>query len=1187
MLAVPTVRRLDPKRLLNDLRRQVGKLEGDLRDRSNADAAFKAQLQEEYHQAHLAGRTGEAYEMWRETTLTQAAVAWVLGGVFVRFLEDNDLIEPVISGPTPERRDQAHEEELAYFRVNPAHSAKDYLLHVFQGVARYEAGRALFDRAHNPLWAYIISGDAAKGLLKFWRDVNPDTGELVHDFTDGEWDTRFLGDLYQNLSDSVREKYALLQTPEFVEEFILERTLQPAIDTFGLGKVRMIDPTCGSGHFLLGAFRMLLDQHLKANPGLNERVLVQKSLHAVHGVDINPYAVAIAKFRLLVAALKASQVRKLSEAPGFELNLAVGDTLLFGPSKTLRLLPDEAIANSYQVNYAYQHEDLGMLKHILGQPYHAVVGNPPYITVKDKVLNALYRQRYLSCHMKYSLGVPFTECFFELAVRGDNGKSAGFIGMITADSFMKREFGKKLVSEFFPKVNLTHVISTSGAYIPGHGTPTVILLGQHETPVSTTVRAVMGIKGEPSTPVYPSEGLVWQAILDQLDRPGSASEFISVAEVPRETLAKHPWSLGGGGAAELKELIETRATYTLGNQVDCIGFGCIISEEEAFFLQGPKYRQVSSGLMRRLVEGDAVRDWCLGSTSEIFFPYNSAIELISESDLGSALWRCRALLENRADFSKKSYKEIGRPYYEYHQIPKERNRTPLTITFSEVSTHNHFVLDRGGKVFKQTAPVIKLKPEATLQDYWGLLGILNSSTACFWFKQVCHCKGNGGINGGIASELWEKFYVFNGTTVAKFPLVGLAPMRGEQLDMLARRLSKTLPDNIVEDRVPTVDILTDGFKIFQKTFSQMIAIQEELDWHAYKLYGLVDDNFEYPSPPPLNKGERAFEIHLARQLVTGQVKTSWFERHGSTPITEIPAHWPEDYKAIVEKRIAAIENNPNITLIERPEYKRRWSGPSWEEQEKGALKGWLLDRLETPDYWPEVRLQFTRELANRAQADEEFRQVADLYMGSTGYDMHALVSDLVLDEAVPYLPILRYKESGLIKRAVWERTWDLQRAEDRGDSVGGIPVPPKYKSSDFLSNSYWRLRGGLDVPKERFISYLYAERTSDPKAAIIGWAGWNHLQQANALFAYYMDIQEHEGWGVERLTPLLAGLRELVPWLKQWHNDLDPETGYRLGDYWESTLAEEIHSHGLTEESFKNWQPPATTSRRGRKPKES
>jgi hypothetical protein len=66
------------------------------------------------------------------------------------------------------------------------------------------------------------------------------------------------------------------------------------------------------------------------------------------------------------------------------------------------------------------------------------------------------------------------------------------------------------------------------------------------------------------------------------------------------------------------------------------------------------------------------------------------------------------------------------------------------IAFAEVATHNHFVLDRGGKVFKQTAPVIKLPAGASEDEHLGLLGLLNSSVACFWLKQVCHNKGEGG-----------------------------------------------------------------------------------------------------------------------------------------------------------------------------------------------------------------------------------------------------------------------------------------------------------------------------------------------------------------------------------------------------------------------------------------------------------
>ena len=46
--------------------------------------------------------------------------------------------------------------------------------------------------------------------------------------------------------------------------------------------------------------------------------------------------------------------------------------------------------------------------------------------------------------------------------------------------------------------------------------------------------------------------------------------------------------------------------------------------------------------------------------------------------------------------------------------------------------------------------MIKLPESATEDDHLALLGVLNSSTACFWLKQVSHNKGNrAAIGGGI------------------------------------------------------------------------------------------------------------------------------------------------------------------------------------------------------------------------------------------------------------------------------------------------------------------------------------------------------------------------------------------------------------------------------------------------------
>jgi hypothetical protein len=302
-------------------------------------------------------------------------VAWLLGCVFVRFMEDNGLVdEPLLSGPQA-RRQQAADRQLRYFRQHLTDTDRDYLYDVFRSVAQLPAVAMLFDAQHHPVWVYGISGDAAKELIGFWRQVVPETGELRHDFTDPTWNTRFLGDLYQDLSEDARKRYALLQTPEFVESFILDRTLEPAIETFGLQEVRLIDPTCGSGHFLLGAFRRLLDRWFQIEPGTVERELAQRALDAVAGVDVNPYAVAIARFRLLLAALQASGISKLREAPGFRIHVAAGDSLLHGRRFDELNLQGEVVRRRAQgMEHAYRVEDLAALNRLLGRQYTEVGG---------------------------------------------------------------------------------------------------------------------------------------------------------------------------------------------------------------------------------------------------------------------------------------------------------------------------------------------------------------------------------------------------------------------------------------------------------------------------------------------------------------------------------------------------------------------------------------------------------------------------------------------------------------------------------------------------------------------------------------------------------------------------------------------------------------------------------------------
>ena len=128
-----------------------------------------------------------------------------------------------------------------------------------------------------------------------------------------------------------------------------------------------------------------------------------------------------------------------------------------------------------------------------------------------------------------------------------------------------------------------------------------------------------------------------------------------------------------------------------------------------------------------------------------------------------------------------------------------------------------------------------------------------------------------------------------------------------------------------------------------------------------------------------------------------------------------------------------------------------------------------------------------------------------------------------------------------------------------------------------------RLRGGLDVPKERFVSFAHCARDPDPSLPVL-WAGHDHLARARALAAWYVERKDTDGWAPERLRPLLAGLLELVPWLRQWHNDLDADTGLRMGDFFAGYVEEQARELGLTLDDLHAWSPPAPArGRRGRR----
>lgn len=1184
-----------------DLTRQCQKLVRDftpyLRQRLKDQPAEDQALRARYAELRKHEQTSETEVDWLDAQLDQAAVAWVLACVFVRFLEDNRWLEHTwISGVLVDeegrnRLQWAQDRQTQWFQENPSKSDLDYLEHVFQSMSLYPGLSDLLGPGHNPLWSLRPTPDGARFLINFWRERDGATGHLVRDFvSEDRADTRFLGDLYQDLSEMARKRFALLQTPDFVEEFILDRTLTPALATFGLMPgampLRLIDPTCGSGHFLLGAFKRMVAAWERKEPGLDRIELVNRALAHIHGVDLNPFAVSIARFRLLLAAYHACGRRMLG-GPRFELNLAVGDSLLHGPGRMALqgdLLqssrpwhPDPLVSDEYDAAFRLLNPGT----------YHAVVGNPPYISVKDSSQREAIKANYDTCFKKWTLSVPFTERFFQLAVKSPTTSGdAGYVGLINSNNFAKREFGKKMIEEFFPSVELTAVLDTSGCYIPGHGTPTVILCGRNRLPrADMSVRAVLGIRGEPGKPEDPSQGQVWSALVREVDHPGAETKWLSVVDAERSVFSKHPWSLSGGGASELKEAVEGKWAR-MTESVDSVGITCFTLEDDLYVV--PPALPIRLGIDQTLplVVGDVVRDWDVAPSDPVLFPYDAnfaPLDLANAPALFKFMDPYRTSIGNNVLFGGVTKIGGGLKWYEFGRLTANKLRTPLSITFAFKATHNHFVLCRGGMVFNRTAPVIKLPAEATLDDHLILLSLLNSSTVAFWLRQICQVPNNS------SSEAWEDRLEHDSSKLEKAPLAtALSEERlalTRELDALGQAMSSLQPSRLFAKMTPTAALLESTSQRVATVRARMIALQEELDWWVYRAYGLLEASdgervtrLIDQVPAGVALGERAFEIHLARQAQEGE-DTSWFERHGSTPITEIPATWSDADRQIVQARLDLIASHPWIGLLERPEHKRRWAGDSWEKQAREGLRTWLLDHLESRSLWetPEVRSVY--ELADLVGRDADFQQVCALY--APGVERGALLTALLATEYVPAQSAHRYTDSGLRKRAAWEQTWELQRREDAGEKVD-VPVPPRYDRKDFLKDAYWSQRGKLDVPRERFV-VLPGVNKPDDSSALVLWGGLDHGQRAWAIVSLLEDLSKR-ALSDEAAVSLLAALLELEPWLHQWHGTVDPGADESLATAITHYINDKLRERALTRTQLREWKPVAAAPvKRGRK----
>ena len=401
---------------------------------------------------------------------------------------------------------------------------------------------------------------------------------------------------------------------------------------------------------------------------------------------------------------------------------------------------------------------------------------------------------------------------------------------------------------------------------------------------------------------------------------------------------------------------------------DEIGYGCITRTDEVFIQPPSVLRRfrIEMEHIRRLGTGEALRDWSHDELPFTIFPYDPdlrAFDPAKNPNCIAFLAAHRGTLENVVMHGTVRKKETKINWFEYSRLGRAKCRTPLSIAIPEMATHNHAYLDQDRIVFHQTAPVVKLQDATSVVGHLALTGLLNSSAALFWLKQVCFNKGAG------KDEERDRF-VYAGRKVERLPIPRgffatsqMTPM-GTRLARLSAGCVKRgqlatslLARNIFERAgeaydgwnralpgfAPPHPLIAQPFDSPRELLSlkakakeererlrrEMIALQEEMDWLVYAAYGLLPQDhpavglgvIDQAHPWEIALGQRPFELLAIR----------------AGP----PADWDEPRKRLWQGRTEAIQTNEHIAGIEQPVYKRRWVPSDYEKGFSEAFKWWL------------------------------------------------------------------------------------------------------------------------------------------------------------------------------------------------------------------------------------------------------
>ncbi|MEI8228664.1 MAG: Eco57I restriction-modification methylase domain-containing protein [Planctomycetota bacterium] len=591
----------------------------------------------------------------------------------------------------------------------------------------------------------------------------------------------------------VKKAGGVFYTPTYIVDYILQATVAPRLEgrtpeevggisqaangtrTAGSSALTIVDPACGSGSFLLGAYQFLLDwylnKYLDAGPepyakgkhpklflkGKNDWRLTsaeRKRILTTHiyGVDIDAQACEVTKLSLLLKVLEGeseetigAHLRLFHERalPNLSGNIKCGNSLV-GPdlydATQLNLLDAEARLRINAFDWKHEFPEVAR-----NGGFDAVIGNPPYIRIQTmqafqpesaEHLGRVYKSAAAG---NYDVYVVFTEKGLDLL------NPAGRLGFILPHKFFTAAYGEGLRGLIADGRHLEHVVHFGHNQIFASATTyTCVMVLNREPQAAASIDKVTDLK-------------TWR------ESRAASSMCVDAAQIHRD-----PWVFTDAASAPLLEklrkggdaldTVTARIFQGLKTGADPVYIVDLLSDEENVATIRSKAlgveTQVEAGILRTLIKGGDGRRYALTTTQRrILFPYRRSsegkVELISPDDLRADyplahayFVACRSLLDQR-----EKGKWSGRKWYQY-----SRNQALDVIQHPKLFTPDlapsaSFCIDTVGDICFPggAAGGYGIVPNPEISS-WALLGVLNSKAVDFVHRQTSEVFRGGWLS---------------------------------------------------------------------------------------------------------------------------------------------------------------------------------------------------------------------------------------------------------------------------------------------------------------------------------------------------------------------------------------------------------------------------------------------------------